>query len=58
MDYIRKLVSHNILPSTAEAIVQSHRDPPSHGIGLRSVAGRGNDAQAADSRAVETSATE
>ncbi|KAI9835729.1 MAG: hypothetical protein M1819_001907 [Sarea resinae] len=37
MAYVRRLVSLHYLEPEALQIVQSHRDPPSHGIGLQPV---------------------
>jgi hypothetical protein len=38
MEYVRHLVAKGIVGEKAIGIVQSKRDPPSHGIGLRPVA--------------------
>lgn len=38
MEYIRHLVSKGYIGAQAIQIVQSKRDPPTHGIGLRRVA--------------------
>ena len=37
MDYVRHLVSCGYLSYDAIQIVQSKRDPPNHGIGLKHV---------------------
>ena len=37
MDFIRLLVSKHCLSPEAVDIIQSHRDPPDFGIGLRAV---------------------
>ncbi|OQD73975.1 hypothetical protein PENDEC_c013G04801 [Penicillium decumbens] len=37
MEFVRQLVSQRLIESEAIQIVQSRRDPPSHGIGLRSI---------------------
>ncbi|KAJ5232652.1 hypothetical protein N7468_005608 [Penicillium chermesinum] len=37
MEYIRHLVSKRLIDSDAIRIVQSKRDPPSHGVGLQSM---------------------
>jgi Fe2+ transport system protein FeoA len=42
MDYVRRLVQLGYIDESAIEIVQSKRDPPSHGIGLVGVgAGQG-----------------
>lgn len=38
MDYVRYLVAKGNIGAEAIEIVQSKRDPPTHGIGLRRVA--------------------
>ncbi|PYH37126.1 uncharacterized protein BO87DRAFT_404793 [Aspergillus neoniger CBS 115656] len=40
MEFIRHLVSKGLIGEGAIEIVQSKRDPPTHGIGLQRVAGR------------------
>lgn len=35
MEFIRSLVAKGLLDSEAIRVVQSKRDPPSHGIGLQ-----------------------
>lgn len=40
MDYVRRLVAVHYLNEAAIAIVQSKRDPPNVGIGLRPAAAR------------------
>jgi hypothetical protein len=37
MEYVRHLVAKGLIDEEAIEIVQSKRDPPTHGIGLRSV---------------------
>lgn len=37
MEYIRKLVAKGYIGEEAIQIVQSKRDPPTHGVGLRPV---------------------
>lgn len=37
MDYIRHLVAKDYIGADAIQVVQSNRDPPTHGIGLRPV---------------------
>ncbi|KAF2722518.1 hypothetical protein K431DRAFT_319683 [Polychaeton citri CBS 116435] len=38
MEFVQLLVQHQLLSVDALSIVQSRRDPPSHGVGLRPVA--------------------
>lgn len=38
MEYVSHLVAKGLIDEEAIEIVQSKRDPPTHGIGLRSVA--------------------
>jgi hypothetical protein len=38
MEYVRHLVAKGYIGAQAIQIVQSHRDPPNFGIGLRPVA--------------------
>lgn len=38
MDYVRRLVAVDYLNESAIAVVQSKRDPPNFGIGLRPAA--------------------
>jgi hypothetical protein len=49
MDFVRKLAELGYIGQSAADVIQSHRDPPNHGIGLRPVsrggpAGRGGGA--------------
>lgn len=37
MEYIRHLVARDLIAAEAIQIIQAKRDPPSHGIGLRSI---------------------
>lgn len=37
MEYVRHLVARGLIDDEAIEIFQSKRDPPTHGIGLRSV---------------------
>ena len=50
MDYVQRLVDLKYLGESAIGIVQSQRDPPSFGVGLKA-AGRGGGRQAAQAAA-------
>ncbi|EER26441.1 hypothetical protein D8B26_003180 [Coccidioides posadasii str. Silveira] len=42
VEYVDRLISRNIIDAGARNVVQAHRDPPDHGVGLQSVdRGRG-----------------
>lgn len=43
MEFIRHLVGKGYLGSEAIQIVQSKRDPPSHGVGIQPALRRGNE---------------